>query len=133
MKRELWFVIGIVIILSAFIGIFYRGTTGQVISGNENIQVDGEISAHVPKVYTVNINNYAFNPINLEIRAGDTIVWENKDLTYHTVTSEGDMGPMNSPYFWKGESYNHTFTDPGVYNYYCIPHPYMKGSITVTN
>jgi hypothetical protein len=30
-----------------------------------------------------------------------------------------------------GKSYSFTFTTPGEYDYYCIPHPFMRGQIIV--
>ena len=30
-----------------------------------------------------------------------------------------------------GQSWSFTFTTPGKYDYYCVPHPYMTGHITV--
>ena len=37
-----------------------------------------------------------------------------------------DSGLLNA-----GDSYSFTFTDPGVYWYFCRPHPFMRGTITV--
>ena len=30
-----------------------------------------------------------------------------------------------------GDRWSFTFTQPGTYDYYCIPHPYMRSRITV--
>jgi len=31
-----------------------------------------------------------------------------------------------------GESFSFTFTTPGTFDYYCIPHPFMQGQIVVS-
>jgi plastocyanin len=30
-----------------------------------------------------------------------------------------------------GDTFSFTFTDPGVYWYFCRPHPFMRGTITI--
>lgn len=80
------------------------------------------------------IQNYSFTPKELTISAGTTVTWINIDLYIHTVSAgtpdkisdefdSGDMGIMGV--------YRYTFTKPGVYEYYCQPHPYMLGRIIV--
>ena len=48
------------------------------------------------------------------------MVWTNQDKVAHTVTA--DDGSFDSDYFGQGQSYSMTFTTPGRYQYYCIPH-----------
>ena len=80
------------------------------------------------------IQNYSFTPKEFSIKAGTTVTWVNIDLYVHTVRAgtpdkisndfnSGDLGIMGI--------YRHTFTKPGVYQYYCQPHPYMLGKIIV--
>jgi|FLYL01.1.fsa_nt_gi amicyanin len=84
----------------------------------------------VTGVTEVDIENFAFEPANLRVPAGTTVSWTNRDGVAHTVTSE-DGGPLDSELFGEGETYSHTFSQPGSYEYYCKPHPYMKGLVTV--
>lgn len=30
-----------------------------------------------------------------------------------------------------GETFRFTFDTPGTYDYFCIPHPFMKGTVVV--
>ena len=80
------------------------------------------------------IQNYSFTPKELTVRAGTTVTWINIDLYVHTVRAgtpdkisdafnSGDMGIVGI--------YRFAFTKPGVYEYYCQPHPYMLGRIIV--
>ncbi len=77
----------------------------------------------------VEIEDFAFQSDALTVKVGTTVVWTNKDKVAHTVTS--DAGLFDSGLFAKGESFSFTFTEVGVFSYYCIPHPYMKGTVTV--
>jgi copper-containing nitrite reductase len=93
------------------------------------------------------IQNYAYTPSQLTITAGTTVTWINQDTVGHTVTEGNPESPksssqrmFDSSHGTEGvnvitiapeKSYRFTFTTPGEYDYYCIPHPYMKGHITV--
>jgi len=68
----------------------------------------------------VEIEDFQFNPQVLVIRPGTTVKFANKDEVQHTATS--DTGVFDSGYLSKGEEYFFTFTEPGTYPYYCIPH-----------
>lgn len=81
----------------------------------------------MPKTHTVELSGFQFSPAALTIRAGDTVVWTNRDNVQHTVTFP-DFG---SPLFGNGGTYTHTFDKAGTFSYYCIPHPRMVGTITV--
>lgn len=77
----------------------------------------------------VKIEDFAFVANALTVKVGTTVTWTNKDTARHTVSS--DTGVFESGLFGKGESFSYTFTEVGVFPYYCAPHPYMKGTITV--
>ena len=94
----------------------------------------------------VAIENYAYAPTELTITVGTTVTWTNMDPVGHAVT-EGTLEstkPANQRAFdssngaqakydliLTGQSWSYTFTTPGTYDYYCIPHPYMIARITV--
>ena len=83
-------------------------------------------------VDTIIIKGFAYEPVDVKIKVGDTITWTNQDDTAHTVTSaESAPAKIDSGLFGKGESFSYTFKDAGRYDYYCMPHPYMKASIVV--
>jgi plastocyanin len=68
----------------------------------------------------VEMEDFKFNPQILVISPGTTVKFANKDEAPHTATS--DTGVFDSGYLSKGEEYFYTFTEPGTYPYYCIPH-----------
>jgi plastocyanin len=68
----------------------------------------------------VEIEDFKFNPQVLVIRTGTTVKFANKDRAQHTATS--DTGVWDSGLLSKGEEFFFTFTEPGIYPYYCIPH-----------
>ena len=80
---------------------------------------------------TANIQNFAFSPSTINIKAGDTVVWTNQDSVQHTVTSDSGS-ELNSGFLSKGQPYSHTFNTPGTYNYHCTPHPNMKAKVIVS-
>jgi plastocyanin len=82
---------------------------------------------------TVSIKNYAYSPQKMTVKKGTTVTWQNSDLVPHTVSKadKTKKGP-DSELFGKGEKYSYTFSETGVYDYFCKPHPYMKATIEVT-
>jgi plastocyanin len=73
----------------------------------------------------------AFNPGNYTVKAGTTVTWYNADASTHTVTST-TSGVFDSGNLGSGQSYSYKFNTPGTFNYYCVIHPNMKGTIIVT-
>src|SRR3989338_1937486 len=45
--------------------------------------------------------------------------------------SSGSGSELGSSLLGQGETYSYTFSTPGIFNYHCAPHPYMKGKIIV--
>ena len=82
----------------------------------------------------------------MSIQEGDTITWINNDREGHTVTSGqgpgrfgwmgGDKfgesdGNFDSERFLPGESWSLSFDEGGLFNYFCIIHPWMEGIVFV--
>lgn len=82
------------------------------------------------QTYNVGIMNFAFSPDSLTIKAGDTVIWTNNDNVAHTVTSDSGS-ELGSPHITPGNSYSHTFSTAGTYNYHCSIHTTMKGIVIV--
>jgi len=76
----------------------------------------------------VDAKDYWFEPTYRMVAAGTTVKWTNGDDESHTVTN--DLGLFDQE-IWPGDSWSYTFTEPGVYFYYCQPHDWMIGEITV--
>jgi len=76
----------------------------------------------------IKIENFAFNPVFLTIKAGTTVTWTNNDSAPHQIKSDN----FNSSLLNKGEKYQFTFSSAGEYDYSCAIHTSMKGKIIVT-
>jgi len=76
-----------------------------------------------------------YDPTVLDVSVGTTVLWDNVDNTMHTATSgtpdSGADGVFDSDIMSAGDMYEFTFTDAGTYDYYCILHPWMIGTVNV--
>jgi plastocyanin len=78
----------------------------------------------------VTIDNFAFVPATLTVRAGSTVTWTNRDEEPHTVAAAD--GSFHSPGMGTGATYSHTFPSAGKFDYVCSIHPSMHGTVVVT-
>jgi plastocyanin len=70
-----------------------------------------------------------FDPQELTVKAGDTIVWINHDPFPHTATAAGRQ--FNSREIAAGRSWKFIARKKGVYPYACLLHPTMSGTLRV--
>ena len=69
-----------------------------------------------------------FSPRVLYVEPGTTVIWESGGANDHNViASDGSWQAISSDYFeygiiTKGDQYEHTFNEPGIYEYYCPYH-----------
>lgn len=75
----------------------------------------------------ISIKDFQFDPMKVEIEPGQTVVWTNMDQATHTVTAD----EFSSKSLESGESFTHTFTETGTFDYSCTIHPNMKGIVVV--
>ena len=75
------------------------------------------------------IASFAYAPARIEIAAGTTVEWRNDDQMAHTVTASDSS--FASPLLQPGDVWRHTFATPGSFDFYCSPHPFMKGAVVV--
>jgi plastocyanin len=75
----------------------------------------------------VAIEGMKFVPERLEVAAGDTITWVNRDLVPHTVTA-ADAG-VESGNIAPGASWKYTVRRRGEIDYLCRYHPSMKAAV----
>jgi len=79
----------------------------------------------------VTIDNFAFSPSAITVKAGTTVTWTNRDEEPHSVVSSEE--PMRSPTLaGTSNTFSHTFAQPGTYHYNCGIHPFMQGTVEVT-
>jgi len=76
-----------------------------------------------------------FSPSEVTIGIGDSVTWHNDSTVAHTVTSgnpeDGPDGVFDSGLFMGGDTFSHTFTESGQYQYFCQIHPWMTGTVIV--
>lgn len=90
--------------------------------------VPATAGAGAPEV-PVSIVSRAYQPAELTVEAGQSVIWTNRGFGPHTVTAAGgefDSGRINA-----GESFKVTFTTPGTFAYACTIHPSMHGNVMV--
>ena len=80
-------------------------------------------------------SNACYLPADITISTGDTVQWDNVDTAAHTVSggspADGPSGVFDSSLLMAGGDYSFTFDDAGNYDYFCMVHPWMVGSVTV--
>jgi amicyanin len=83
----------------------------------------------------VDIKGYAFSPAAIKVKVGTTVTWTNQDAVAHTVTADdsASSAKLSSNDIQQGGTYTYTFKTAGTYKYHCFPHPYMHGTVVVTN
>lgn len=82
-----------------------------------------------PARHVVDIVDFAFSIERLEIKAGDAVVFVNKDAVAHTATAEDES--FDTGLLKQGEEKEVTFAAAGEFPYICTPHPGMKAVIVV--
>jgi plastocyanin len=99
------------------------------------------------EVNTVRMTNrLRYEPEMITITVGQTVRWKNVSIMTHTVTDDPSLAkkpdsavlppgaePFDSGHIVSGKEFSHTFTVPGTYRYFCIPHESsgMTGSVIV--
>ncbi len=95
--------------------------------------------AEIPVTIPLGASNqnipFSFSPTDLSIKVNDTVTWKNDDNAVHSVTTGkpglGFDGRIDSGVIAQGGSFSHTFDKIGLYNYYCLFHPWMTGFVDV--
>ena len=88
-----------------------------------------ELSEAFPGSTVVVIQQFAFAPFEVRVRAGDRVTWLNCDQDSHTSTANN--GEWASPLLTTGQAFTQTFTAVGQFDYFCEPHPFMTGRVVV--
>jgi plastocyanin len=82
----------------------------------------------------VTIQTFIYEPDPIEVDAGATVTWTNEDDILHTVTS-GSRGEPTKEFDEEldgaGTTAEVTFDEPGSYDYFCLLHDGMDGSVVV--
>jgi plastocyanin len=82
---------------------------------------------------SVAMKSLSFSPKKLEIRIGDSVVWNNEARTKHTATSDDDGKTFNTGEIEAGKSSKPVkFEKAGEFKYHCKVHGNtMSGTVVV--
>jgi nitrite reductase (NO-forming) len=149
----------VILVDHALVRTFYKGAIGTIVIEGESdpelfaaadagtvpeppdtaVEVGAEVTIPADAFDPANADR-AYDPLTLTIEAGTTVRWTNEDTVAHTVTSgtsDGSVGTadgaFDSGFINPGETWEYTFDDPGEYDYFCAPHPWMVGVVVVTD
>jgi amicyanin len=75
------------------------------------------------------IDQFAFDPQRVTVKAGTTVTWTNEDDVPHTIASSSKL--FKSKALDTNDKFSFTFTTPGTYEYFCSLHPHMTGAVVV--
>jgi plastocyanin len=75
------------------------------------------------------IDGMQFSPRVVEVKPGDTIVWENRDMFAHNVTAAG--AKVSSGELAPGKSWRYKVAKGPSFDYLCTLHPVMKGRVEI--
>jgi len=78
--------------------------------------------------HVVELRNFAVEPPALTIEEGDTVEWRIVSGRHSSTAKDGgwDSGELD-----EGLTFAQRFDVAGVYPYFCTPHDFMRGTITV--
>jgi plastocyanin len=102
------------------------GTTGGGGGGGTSVSI-------VPG--SSSLTDTAFQPNPVQVSVGSTVTWTNDDAQPHTATSGQNATPdgtFDSGIMAPGATFEHTFTEAGEFPYFCLLHPNMVGTVSVS-
>ena len=102
-------------------------TTPDELPNRFNVSITEDSSFQAHRIF--------FTPSEINIAPNATVVWINDDSIMHSVTSgkprEGPTGEFDSGMIQADDSFSHTFSKIGAYDYYSNLQPYMVGKVIV--
>lgn len=79
----------------------------------------------------VDIANFDYAPKAITVKTGGSITWTNSDDANHTATQSPGGSGFDTGTLAKGDSKTVTFDTPGTFQYVCLFHAFMTGTVTV--
>lgn len=80
-------------------------------------------------------DDLCYDPSHVIIFADNEVIWKNDDTAAHTVTSgsprEGPSGVFDSSLILAGGTFDYKFESTGKFDYFCMVHPWMVGTVSV--
>jgi len=94
-----------------------------------------ETVTNAPGSATPGCEPNCFVPSTVTIEVGETVTWDNTDTAAHTATAgsaaDGPTGVWDSSLIMAGGSYSYTADTAGTFDYFCMVHPWMEGTLIV--
>jgi plastocyanin len=78
-------------------------------------------AATKPATVRIAIEGMKFSPADVTVKPGDTVIWTNKDIVAHTVTSKD--GAFDSKVIAPGGTFRYVARKKGAFAYTCSLHP----------
>ena len=85
--------------------------------------------ATAPRTHVVVIDKMKFGSLPTDVKAGDSILWENRDMFRHTATAKNGAFNIDLPAGAKGKT---VIRAAGTIAFACKYHPGMRGVLKVT-
>ena len=118
MRTKGWLLLAVLATVAGFLT-FGSAAPAPAAEGGRVLMVDNE----------PDLTRWHFDPAEITVAPGSTVVWVNQGKEDHTVTADDQS--FDSGYKKKGASFQRAFPRPGRYSYHCAPHPWMKGTVVV--
>jgi plastocyanin len=109
----------------------HGGAPDHAAPGAGGTPVPGTSPAPAGAPYQVAIDNFTYSPATLSVPAGATVAWVNHDDVPHTVTSSARPRLFASKALDTDDRFEHTFSSPGTYDYFCAIHAHMTARVIV--
>ena len=87
------------------------------------------VGAAKPATVKIAIEGRKFSPADVTVKAGDTVVWTNRDIVAHTVTSKN--GAFDSKVIPPNGTFRFVARRKGDFAYVCTLHPPMAADFKV--
>lgn len=112
----------------------YGGWFSGVSNFSSTVDRRGEDAVTIEVGVEANGNYWGFGPAAVWVDSGTTVTWEWTGRgNAHNVVAEDDSFSSGSATAKAGTTYEQTFSEAGINNYYCDPHlsAGMKGAVVV--
>lgn len=141
MNKRVVIIVITVLVLGGIVGILFMKNPAKAPSEPTNAgttttsEDNQDTQAQTNPVATnmVEIKDFEYSPGAITVKKGTTVTWTNQDSTRHNIAPDNETDDFKtSDLLARGETYSVTFNTASTYDYNCTPHPYMKGSVIVT-
>jgi len=122
----MWTALALIAIVSVMM---LSGASASSSSGHGGAAAQPASAESTSPAAEVKIDNFAYAPGVITVKAGTQVTWINHDDIPHTVDST--QGKFKSAALDTEDKFQFRFTEAGEYPFYCRMHPKMTGKIIV--